>query len=104
MCLAPLLLLLAARDLASFTEQSVGGLHGHAAEVRDEVGTVRVAGNVTLRATPCVLAAQGEHITTVAAPVRADIVDGFKAVGNAVIDLLRIVFLYMRAEMRGGWM
>ena len=98
--MSTLLLLLATRHFACFTEESVGGLHGHAAEVRDEMSTVCVAGNVALGATPCVLAAEGKHIATVAAPVCADVVDGFKAVGDAVIDLLRVVFLYKRADMR----
>ena len=100
MRLATLLLLFAPRDLAGFAEESVSSLHRHTAEVGDEVCAVRVTCNVALGATPCVLAAEGKHIATVAAPVCADVVDGFKAVGDAVIDLLRVVFLYKRAEMR----
>ena len=94
MCLAPLLLLLAARDLASFTEQSVGGLHGHTAEVGDEVRAIGVAGDVALSAPPRVLATEREHVPAMAAPVRSDVVDRLESVGNAVVDLLRVVLLY----------
>ena len=55
---------------------------------------VGVAGNVALGAPSSVLPTQRQHIAAVAAPVRADVVDGFEPVGDAVVDLLRVVFLY----------
>ena len=92
--LPPLLLLLATRDFTRLPEEGIRGLHGHSAEIGDEVCAVGVAGDVALGAPSSVLPTQRQHIAAVAAPVRADVVDGFEPVGDAVVDLLRVVFLY----------
>ena len=92
--LASLLLLLAAGHLTGLPEKRVGGLHGHTAEVGDQVRTVGVASDVALRAPSRVLATQRQHVAAVAAPVRADVVDGLEPMGDAVVDLLRVVLLY----------
>ena len=81
-------------DVLPVAQKHVRRLHGHSTEVRDEVRTVSVAGDVAFRAPSSVLAAEGEHVTAVAAPVSTDVVDGFEPVGDAVVDLLRVVFLY----------
>ena len=52
-----------------------------------------MAGDVALCASPRVFAAEGEHVAAVAAPVRSDVVDRLEPMGNAVVDLLRVVFL-----------
>ena len=83
-------------DISPVTEELVGGLHGHAAEVGDEVCAVRVACNVAFGATSRVLAAEGQHVATVATPVRTDVVDGLEPVRDAVVDLLGVVFLCIR--------
>ena len=97
-CLAPLLFFLAAGDFAGLLEKHVRGLHRHAAEVRDEVCAVSVAGDVAFRAPSSVLAAEGEHVTAVAAPVGTNIRDRFEPMGNTVVDFLRIVVLEARTD------
>lgn len=57
------------------------------------MSAISVACNVAFGALASILAAEGEHVPAVTAPVRADIGDGLKAVGNAMIDLLRVVVL-----------
>ena len=52
-----------------------------------------MASNITLCAFARVLAAKGKHVTTVAAPIRADIGKGLETVRDTMVDLLCIVVL-----------
>ncbi len=92
--LPSLLLLLAAGDLACLPEERIRSLHGHTTEVGNKVRAIGVAGDVALGAPSSVLPAQGQHVAAVAAPVRADVVDRFEPVGNAVVDFLCVILLY----------
>ena len=60
-----------------------------------------MAGDVAFCAPSCVLAAERKHVAAVATPVCTNVVDRFKAVGNPVVDLVCIVFLYTNILMRG---
>ena len=97
---APLLLLLAPGDFAGLLEEHVRSLHRHAAKVGDKVRAVGVAGDVAFRAPSCVLAPQRKHVAAVAAPVGTDVVDGLEAVRDAVVDLVRVIFLYRSVRIR----
>ena len=91
--LSSFLLFFAARDFPSLSEQCIGGLHRHPAEVRDEVGAVGVTSDVAFSATASVLATERQHVATVATPVCANVVDGLETMRDAMIYLLRVVFL-----------
>jgi hypothetical protein len=53
--------------------------------------TVCMASDITLGTPPRVLTTEGEHETTVTAPVSTDIRKGLKAMGNTVVDLLFVI-------------
>jgi hypothetical protein len=57
------------------------------------MGAVGVTSDVAFAAFPCVLAAEGKHLPTVTAPVRADVGQRLEAVRNAMVDLL---FVFLR--------
>ena len=78
-------------DEPHVAQQPVRRLHRHAAEVGDEVHAVGVAGDVALGALARVLAAEGEHVAAVAAPIGADVGEGFEAMGDAVVDFLLVI-------------
>ena len=78
-------------DISPVSQDLVRCLHRHAAEVGDEVHAVGVAGDVALGALARVLAAEGEHVAAVAAPVGADVGEGFETMGNAVVDFLLVI-------------
>jgi hypothetical protein len=52
-----------------------------------------MAGDVALGTLARVLAAEGKHVTAVATPIRANVSEGLKAMGDAVVDLLFITLL-----------
>jgi hypothetical protein len=62
------------------------------------MSTVGVTGNVTFRAATGIFAAQWQHITTVTAPIGTNVGEGLEAMGNAMIYLLFIAFLYLRVS------
>ena len=80
-------------DVLPVAQEDVRSLHRHTAEVGNKMGAVRVTGDVALRTAASVLTAKREHITTVTAPVRTDVGNRLEAMGNAVVDFLRIVVL-----------
>lgn len=57
------------------------------------MGTVGVTGDVALSAFACILATEWKHISAMAAPIRPNVRDGFKAVRDSVVDLLRVIIL-----------
>jgi hypothetical protein len=73
------------------TKKLVGSLHRHTTEVGDEVCTVSMACNFALGAPASILASEGEDVTTVTAPVRTQVGDGFEAMRNTMVDLLFVV-------------
>jgi len=80
-------------DVADIRQKGVGGLHSHATEVGDEVSAGCVASNTTFAALAGILATKRQHITTVAAPVCANIGDRFEAMRNTVFNLIFVALL-----------
>lgn len=58
---------------------------------------VCVTSNITLGALARVLAAKGKHITTMTAPIRADIGQGLETMRDAMVNLLFVSVLSGRA-------
>jgi hypothetical protein len=58
------------------------------------MSAIRVTSNATLRTSSCIFAAEGEHITTVATPIRTDIGQWFEAMRDAMIDFLFVALLW----------
>ena len=52
-----------------------------------------VTSDPTLAASSCVLASQWKHVSTVTAPIRADIRDGLKPVRNPMVKLVLVILL-----------
>jgi hypothetical protein len=57
------------------------------------MSAIGMACNVTFRTFACIFASERKHISTMAAPIRADIRQGFESMGDAVINLLFIALL-----------
>lgn len=80
-------------DNTPIAEDLVCCLHRHATEIRYQMGTVRMASNITFRAFASILSSEREHVTTMTAPVRTNIGKRFEPMRNTVVDLLFVVFL-----------
>ena len=52
-----------------------------------------MTGDIAFCTTTSVLATKGEHITTVATPIRTDVGNGFETMGDTMVYLLCIVVL-----------
>jgi hypothetical protein len=52
-----------------------------------------MGGDITFSTTTGILAANGEHVSAVTAPISSDVGYGFESVRNAVIDFLFISVL-----------
>ena len=64
------------------------------------MSAIGVTGDVALRATPRVLAAKGQHVAAMTAPVRANVGDGLEPMRDTVVDFLGIVVLIGRKFSR----
>ena len=73
--------------LLDLHKNMICGFHTHAAEVRDEVHTVRVARKLALRALSRLFSTYRKHIPTMAAPISTHIGKALKTMWNAVVDL-----------------
>lgn len=80
-------------DILPIAEEDVCRLHRHTAEVRYQMRTVGVTCDVAFGAFASVLATQRKHITTVTAPICADVGDRLESVRDAMVDFLRVVVL-----------
>ena len=79
--------------LLNLCQKLVGRLHGHAAEVGDEMSAIRVTGNPAFAALFGVLSTKREHITAVTTPVSANVRDSFEPVRDTMVDLVFVVLL-----------
>jgi hypothetical protein len=61
-----------------------------------------VAGDVAFGAFPRILAAKRKHVTAMATPVRPDIGERFKSMGNAVVDFLFVALLLVMSMKDGN--
>lgn len=77
-------------DVSPVAQKLIGSLHRHATKVRDKVRAICVASDIAFGATTSVLASNGEHVSTMAAPISSDVGYRLKAMGNAMIDFLLI--------------
>lgn len=82
-------------DISPISEKLICCLHGHAAEVGDQVSTVGMACNVAFRAFAGILASKREHITAMTAPISTNVRQRFEAMRNTVVDLLFVTFLQL---------
>lgn len=89
------------------TEHLVGHLHGHTTKVGDQGGTGFVTGEATLTTptggTTVLGPAQGEHETTVTAPIGGEVGEGLETMGNTMVQLsLLLILLGFSILVRGG--
>lgn len=68
----------------------IGNDHGHAAEVRNQMLTMCVASETTLRTFLRIPPSQRQQITTMATPVGTNVREIVEAMRNAVVDLLLV--------------
>jgi hypothetical protein len=80
-------------DVADVRQKSIGGLHGHATEVRNEMSAGRMASNTTFAALASVLPTKGQHVTAMAAPVCTNVGDRFEAMRDTMFNLVFVALL-----------
>ena len=63
------------------------------------MSTVRMTGDVTLSAFPCIFSAKREHIATVTTPIRTNISQRLETMWDTVPNLLCVVLLQREGEL-----
>ena len=83
-------------DVADICQKLVGRLHRHSTKVGNKMSASSMRGDPAFAALASVLPTQRQHITTMTAPICADIGDGFESMGNAMLDLFFVSLLLMQ--------
>lgn len=86
-------------DVPPIPEQLVRSLHRHAAEIRDEMCTIGMTGNIALCAFASIFPSKRQHVTTVAAPVGTYVSQILEPMRDAVIDFFFVTILEMVSDV-----